>query len=73
MEEHKKDRLVPFQDELESSCTDYRPFGVSCWERLHPSASQVLQGIARHMSRSQGSSGARVILGRLRARVAAVV
>jgi len=69
MEHRKRERLAPFEAELHAGGSEYHPFAISCWGRLHPAAEQMLQHLAKRMARRDGSSSHRSILIRLRARI----
>ena len=73
MDQRKRDRMEPFREQLEASGVEYHPFAVSCWGRLHPSASQMLDNLAKRTARRQGSNNQRAVLQRLRARIATEV
>ena len=69
MHERKHARMRPFGEELGAGAIEYHPFAVSCWGRLHPSALQMLENVAKRMARREGNSSQRAILGRLVARI----
>ncbi len=73
MHERKCARMERYKRELEASGAEYHPFAVSCWGRLHPSASAMLLSAAKRIARRQGTNSERVTLRRFRARVAALV
>ena len=70
MEQRKRDRLLPYTDELEASGVEYHPFAVSCWGRLHPSALQMLQNAAKRIARRDATTTQRA---RLKVRVSTEV
>ena len=69
MHDRKYERMRPFADELEAGAIVYRPFAISCWGRLHPHATQMLQTLAKRMARRDGTASQRSIFSRLQARI----
>ena len=69
MDQRKRDRMEPFKDELDRGGVEYHPFAVSCWGRLHPAASRMLENIAKRTARREGGTTQRAVLHRLRARI----
>jgi hypothetical protein len=69
MDQRKRDRMEPFRDELDNSGVEFHPFAVSCWGRLHPSATKMLENIAKRIARREGGASQRAVLHRLRGRI----
>jgi hypothetical protein len=69
MDQRKRERLDPFRDQLEASGVEYHPFAVSCWGRLHPAATSMLQNVAKRTARREGGASQAAVLHRLRGRI----
>ena len=70
MDERKRDRMAPVQQEMEAGGVEYHPFAVSCWGRLHPHAADMLTTLSKRIARRDGGSSQRAVLTRLRSRIA---
>ena len=69
MEQRKRARIEPYQEELQDHGIEYHPFILSCWGRLHPNAEQMLQRLAKRIARCEGGTHQRAVLTRLRTRI----
>jgi hypothetical protein len=69
MDQRKRDRMEPFRGELDRAGVEFHPFAVSCWGRLHPTASQMLHRLAKRTARRQGLTNQRAVFHQLNARI----
>ena len=73
MDRRKRDRMAPYQQELEAGAIEYHPFAISCWGRMHPSAYDMLRKVARVKARREGLASEAAILHRLVARITSCI
>ena len=73
MDTRKRERMRPYQPELEAGGIEYHPFAISCWGRLHPAASSMLHSLAKRKARREGLACEWAIFERLLARITSAV
>ena len=73
MDQRKRARMEPYRAEMDSSAVEYHPFAVSCWGRLHPSATTMLRSLARVKARRTQGEGAEQVYRQLLSRIHALV